>query len=417
MGADNGSVSRCHLERSGPRPRAILRWGRHGLLGGLPVAALLTGCAAGVNDELVSTPTPYPVRPTVADTAGTATPGPDAAAALATAEAALERGDPTGAEAILSRTIESGLATADVLALRAAARQTRGDLDGARRDLDAAIALAPDRADPYQARAEIAERRGDLAAAVADLDAAVARAPGDPRGYVERGQAIARTAVGDVALYQRALDDVNRALALDAGYGPARLGRVRILLDRAAFRGDPADPTRALAELDAAVGGGEAAALLRAQAFAAAGDAAEARRVLAAPVIATASEEPVGAGERAATEAAVALAAREWDAAAATALDALRAEPSRWAAFRLLAEAELGRGDADAALAAAERLLERRPDDGPGLFLRGAALLRLGRETEAWEVLGRARRALAASPVYQARIEQLLPNVSGTPGG
>jgi tetratricopeptide (TPR) repeat protein len=124
---------------------------------------------------------------------------------------------------------------------------------------------------------------------------------------------------------------------------------------------------------------------------------------------------PLAEAERLSARAAVALAARDWDAAASAANAAVAADPAAWEAHRTLTQAELGRGDPAAALAAADRLLAAWPDDGPALYLRGLALQRLGRSAEARAALDLARQRLASSPVYQARIAQANQDPHGTP--
>ena len=363
----------CHSGDSSFSGRIEHFWRRWLLLF---AAVALIGCDAGVNQELLATSTPYPIRTPVAATLTAASPEADVVDALATGEAALAAGDLGDAEAAYDR----------------------------------AILAAPERLDAYLARAEVGERQAEFEAAAADYGRVIALEPGKVEAYVGRGNLAVLEAQGDLARYQAALDDFNRALALDAENQAARLGRARLFLDRAAFRGDPTDLERAMAELDAL---GERAAspaanLLRARVLAARGDVAGARDVLAAPVISATSDVRVDEADRAAARAVVAVAGREWAEAATAAKAALRADPSRWEAYRLLAEAELGRGDAAAALSAAERLLARWPDDGPGLYLRGVALVELGRTGEAEEALAAARDRLSTSPVYQARIAQAL---------
>ena len=336
----------------------------------------LIGCDAGVNQELLATSTPYPIRSPVAAALAAASPEADVVEALATGEAALAAGDLDVAEAAYYR----------------------------------AILAAPEQIDAYLARAEVGERQAEFEAAAADYGRVIALEPGNVEAYVGRGNLALLQAQGDPARYQAALDDFNRALALDADNQAARLGRARLFLDRASFRGDPTDLDRALAELDAL---GERAAsaaanLLRARVLAARGDVAGARDVLAAPVVSAATDVRVDEADREVARAAVAVAGRDWAEAATAAAAALRADPSRWEVYRFLAEAELGRGDAAAALSAAERLLARWPEDGASLYLRGLALIELGRREEAEEALAAARDRLKASPVYQARIAQVL---------
>ena len=285
-----------------------------------------------------------------------------------------------------------------------------GDLDVAEAAYDRSIRAAPEQLYAYLARAQVGERQAEFEAAAADYGRVIALEPGNVEAYIGRGNLAVLQAQGDLARYQAALDDFNRALALDAENQAARLGRAGLFLDRAAFRGDPTDLERALTELDALGGraASPAANLLRARVLAARGDVAGAWDVLAAPVISATTDVRVGVADREAARAAVAVAGREWAEAAMAAEAALRADPRRWEAYRLLAEAELGGGDAAAALSSAERLLARWPEDGASLVLRGLALIELGRREEAEEALATARDRLKASPVYQARIAQVL---------
>ena len=147
--------------------------------------------------------------------------------------------------------------------------------------------------------------------------------------------------------------------------------------------------------------------LLRATVLASSGDVEAAKRILEAPLVTTTLDMPADLATRATTRAIVMLAGREWDAAAQDASVAVQADPTRWEAHRALAQAELGRGNPEAALAAAQSLLARWPNDGPALYLRAAALLELGREDEGRSSLTAAAERLALSPVYQARIAQL----------
>jgi Flp pilus assembly protein TadD len=104
----------------------------------------------------------------------------------------------------------------------------------------------------------------------------------------------------------------------------------------------------------------------------------------------------------------VAIASNDAATAATAAAAAIAADPAAWSAQYALAEAELLRGDSAAALRTIEALLERWPDNGRALYLRGAALLGVGHTDEGARVLTLAQKRLASSPVYLARIEQLL---------
>jgi tetratricopeptide (TPR) repeat protein len=384
-----------------------------GLPARLPLVALgflLVGCRAGVNEELVATPTANTVGSPAASSR-IATP------AIPTAEAALRAGRFATAEAAFTDALAAGPDDADALAGRANARVALGDLSGAEADLNEALRLDPDRADLLIARTDLATRRGDLAAAEADLARAISADPGNAEAFVRRANVARFRAQGDPARYQAALDDLGRALALDPESIAARLERVRVLLDRAAFRGDPADLERALAELDAlpAGRGGEAGVLLRAGVLAAQGRVEEAQRLLGAPVVRSAADPPTSEAERSLVRAAVALAARDWSTAVTAARAAVETDETAWEAHRILAEAQIRAGDPAAALASAERLLAARPEDGPGFYLRGVALLQLGRRDEARRSFEAARARLAASPVYLARITQAEAGGFGTP--
>lgn len=338
------------------------------------------------------------------------TPAADEAvtSALATAGAAMDAGRFDPAEVAFGRALEVAPDAVDALAGRAAARLALGDIAGAGSDLDAALTLAPGRADLYLARADLARRRADFPAAEADYGRAIRLDPGNAAAFVSRADLLRLTAQGDAARYQAALDDLGRAQALAADYPAPRIARARLLTDRAAFSGDPVDLDRALAELDTlpAGRGGELAALVRARILAAQGKGDDAARLLDAPVVGSVSDPPASEAARLAARAAVALAHRDWEGAISSARGAVAADPAEWDAHRTLAEALLASGQADTALAAAERLLAAWPDDGPGLFLRAAALARLGRFDEARPPLDAARRRLASSPVYLARIVQ-----------
>lgn len=372
---------------------------------------LLSACSAGVNDELAATVTPYPVRsPVNAVRSETGTPNIAVDLAISTAEAAAVGGDAAAAVAAFDVAIGADPSHVDARLGRALARARTGDPIGARSDSDAAVALAPERPGPYLIRADVARRRADFASAADDYRRAIAFDPANTTAFVGRGEVTHLVAQGDQGLYQSALDDFTRALALDPGSVAARLGRALVFADRAAFRGDAADLDRATLELETlpAGVGGESATLVRARLLAAKGDLDGARQLLAAPVVRRIDEAGAATEERESARAAVALAAKEWEAAATAAATAIAADPSTWEAHRTLANAHLRRGDASAALAASDAILARWTDDGPSLYLRGAALLALGRSTEAREALDSARRRLAASPVYQARIAQLL---------
>ena len=378
---------------------------------------VLAGCGVGVNEDLLATSTPYPVRSPVVGGLGSATPDAEVAEAVATGEAALAAGRVDRALAAFNRAVAASPRDADALLGRAMARSRTGDPAGATSDLDTAVAAAPERADLYLARGRLAEWDADFAVAVADYGRAIARDPGDPAAYVARALAIVATAYGDAAAYQAAGNDLTRALTIDPNHLPALLGRARIGLDRATFGGDPADLDRALADLDALGPAADepAALLLRARVLAARGDQDGAREALGRVEETAAGTPAAGAVDPAALDlvrAEVAAEAGEWGAAAEAALASLDADLARWEAYRLLAEAELGRGNAEAALAATDRLLAAAPDDGPGLYLRGVALVALGRAEEARAALTAAQARMPDSPVYRARITQALSGLA-----
>ncbi len=303
---------------------------------------VLLGCQAGVNEELVATPTPYLVRSPIAPEAQGTPRNGDASLtdALATGEAGLGAGDPAAATA---------------------------------------------------------------------YSEAIVRDPSLVPAFIGRGLVAMGQAQGDPATYQRALDDLNRALSLEPASIPARIGRARVYLDRFRFRGDPTDLDRARTELDVvlAKGPSEEAQLLLVRVHVAAGDLVEARRVLDAPVVRRVNGDSASESERAIARATVALAGRQSAEAVTAAMAALDAAPASIEANRLLAEAHLLDDDPEAALNAADDLLARREDDGPALFLRAAALARLGQSAEAERATALARERLAASPVYLARIAQM----------
>lgn len=377
----------------------------------LPLLTVLTACSAGVNDDLTTTVTPYPVRSPIGVTRPqSGTPNPAVGAAIATGAAAARGGDLAAAAASFDVAIGADPSDLEARLGRAVVRAKAGDAPGARSDADAAVALAPARPEAYLIRADVARRRADFDAADEDYERAIALDPANVDAFVGRGEVALLVAQGEPGRYQRALDDFTRALALDPGSIRARLGRARVFLDRAAFRGDAGDLDRAATELDALpVGvGGEAVGPIRARLLAARGELAEARRLVEAPVVRRLDEPRAPASERESARAVVASVAREWDAAVSAATAAIVADPASWDAYRLLANAHLRRGDAAAALAASDTILAHWTDDGPSLYLRGRALVALGRPAEGRAALEAARRRLPDSPVYRARIAQAL---------
>lgn len=353
---------------------------------GWPAVALvallgLAGCG-GLGSSVPPTATPYPRRSPVV-------------------------GSPVG----MLPTAAGGGSGVVVAAARAAI--ANGEAEGARRLIDEALAEDGASADLLAVRAAASTVLGDSAAAEADWGGAIAREPGNPVHYLGRARARSAAADGRGQAYAAALDDVGRARAVAPDSVAARLTRARILLDRLRFRGDREDANRAIAELDAIAPGqgGEGAALLRAEALAEQGDPAGAAAVLAAPTLRSTAAPPVAAVDRPLAEARVAMAGRDWDGARTASEAAAGIEPMSPVVLRVVAESALAGGDAAAALEAAERLLEVRPEDGVGWFLRGAALTSLGREEDAIAALRGAAERLPESPVYQARIAQRLRGV------
>ncbi len=382
------------------------------------LALPLIGCSAGVNQGQVATSTPYPVRsPVTSRPTSVATPATAFSSALATGQAALRQGSPAAAERAFASALASDPTNADALSARSAASEATGDLPAAKKDLDAAIALAPSRSDLYLSRAQFSERHAAFATATEDYGAAIARDPGQAAAFVGRARVTLLVAQGDTTAYQAALDDFNRALALDSGQSAALLGRAQVLADRAVFRGDPVDLTRALDALDAIPLNrrGYEVALLRARVLAAKGDLAGAHRALDAPVVRTTGDDPVDEATRGAARAAVALRDGDWAGAASAASAALVENAATWDAYRSLAEAELKQGKPDGALRTADQILALWPSDGPSLYLRGLALIALGRDADGRRTLDAARVRLANSPVYQARIAQVLASPMGSP--
>ena len=263
------------------------------------------------------------------------------------------------------------------------------------------------------ATGEAGRRAGEPAAATA-FSQAIARDPSLVAAFLGRGMATMAQAQGELATYQRALDDFNRALSLDAASVQARLGRARVYLDRFQFRGDSADLERARTDLDVviAAGSSEEANLLLARFHIAAGQLEDAIRLIEAPVVRRIDESAVSDEERAITRASLYLSSRQTSEAIDAGSTAIEVSPEAVDGYRLLAEAHLQNNDPEQALEVVDELLARHPDDGPGLFLRAAALARLGRASDAETAIAVARDRLAASPVYLARITQISATLS-----
>ena len=404
------------------RSRAIrhrVHAGRRGVLV-MAVVVITAGCSASVNDDLVGTPTPDPLR---AQVVGSSSPvgSPTLATPLARVRTSLDRGDLPGAAAAAATAVALAPDDPDALAARAEVRFRSGDLDGARGDLNRAVNRSPRRADLLIRRARVEVALGEMDAALADDGAAIARDPGLIEAFIHRATVRALIAQGMPSAYQAALDDANRALALDPESWSARIALARVYLARAAFRGDPADLGHALVELEKVRGGsgGPTAALIGAQLLAIRGDVegAHSQRDDALEGVPLPGPRAPAIADIAFTDATIAFAEHDWERAAASAKEALIADPERWDARVLLAESLLGAKDDPAALGAADLIRDRWPEHGVGWYLRGVALTRLGDSPAARVALERARALLAASPVYLARIGQAERDLPGGTGG
>lgn len=387
---------------------------------GIIVLLVMVACSASVNDDLTGTPTPSSVRTPVV---GNATPSvpPGIATPIALVWRALAAGDLPRAASAAATGIALAPDDPDALAARAAVRFRTGDLDGARADLDLAVNRAPRRADLMTQRGQVEVALGEMDAARADADAAIATDPGREATFVDRAMMRSLTAQGAPDAYQAALDDANRALALNPDNWTARIALARIYGTRAAFRGDPADLDHALAELEKPRGGpgGPTASLVRAQILAARGDHEAARREFeqALASIPIPGPNAPAAADIAVAEAMVAIGDHDWSRASASADRALTADPARWDARELLAEAWLGGGEPAKALDVADLMRERWPESGVAWYLRGVALVRLGDPAGARLALETARPLLASSPVYQVRIAQAERSLRGDRAG
>lgn len=380
---------------------------------GLLVVGVLTGCSAGVNQDLAATATPYLVRSPVAagSPVGRLTGG---RVDVATASAALAAGDVAAAEDRYATAIAGVPNDAVARTGRADARVAAGDLLGALEDLDAAVAAHPGQANLLARRAEVLTGLGRYADAAADLEAALAADPAAVEVHLARARLELATAGRLPGGFQAALDALARAAAMAPGSPGVELGRAAAYVERAALGGDPADWERALAEVDAlAEGAGRPVAVaLRARALAGRGDPDGARSALDA--VATGRLTPAERALLDAARAEVAIEGEDWDGAVRAAAAAIAADGYRWDAHRALSAAELGRGRAAEALGAADVLLGRLPDDGRGLYLRGAALAAQGRVAEARASFEAAQRALVGSTVYAARIAGALEGLDST---
>ena len=301
---------------------------------------VLAGCGVAVNEDLVATVTPYPVRSPVS-----------ASPMAGSAEVAAE------------------------LTIAAEAALAIGDLEEADRLLARSLDIYPSQARAYIARARLALARAGQVAGV----------------------------------YDAALEDLNRALAIDPTSLPAQLGRSAAYSTRATFAGDPEDWQRALTALDAVTDQEvPEVAIARAIALIGGGDLAAARDGLeTVPEL----ENPKDRVAFANAWALLALRMGDWEDARTRALEALAVDPQNLEAALSLIEAEIGVDNASAALVAADELLVRLPDEGRALYWRGRALMALDRPAEARQSLDRVSMVLDESPVYQARISQAMSNL------
>ncbi len=414
-GAHNGRMIRSWRIAVDPACGSVTGWAWR-WVPPLAIAIVLAGCSSSVNEALIPSPSPYPVRsPVIPDELIGVLEIPPAGPA-ATGAAALRRGSAADAEAAFSTVIAAtpaGTSTADAYLGRARARDLAGDLRGALVDLNEAVRLAPDRGDLLLLRGGIQTQLGAAEAARADFGAVIRLDPGAAAAYEGRALVEIWTAKGDPERYQAALDDFKRAIALDPALVIARVGPAFVYADRATFRGDPADRGQALRALDAVpeLAGEPRVAALRARILAETGDAPGAERALtAARAAASGSPRALQATVDLATSV-VTGEAGDWTTAESAARAGIAADPLLWDAWRALARAQLGRGDALGAVATLDGLLRALPEDGESHYLRGIALTTLQRGEEARRDLEAAREALPASPVYQARIAEALERI------
>ncbi|MBA2753029.1 MAG: tetratricopeptide repeat protein [Chloroflexia bacterium] len=373
----------------------------------MPLAIILglAGCSAAVNDDRAGTETPYPIRTVAAG----ASPSPGGVTIFAVTR------DRAG-EAILSTAIAAGPADPGLLRQRAAIRVALLDLDGAIADLDAAMALGTPIASVLLDRGVVLFRRGAWDRALADFDAAIRLQPGLGDAYV--GRALARSAManGEPQAYRAALDDLTLAQATADPPTSIPAARARILLDRHAFRGDPADLASVVQGFRAEPPAGTAEIVVAVEALARSGDLPGAEALLASAADVTSPEER---GSLALASAHIGQAAGDTARFTAQAREALAADPWSWRASRSRVEASLAAGRAEDARDLATTALGRHPDDPVLLFLLGRALIDTGEGNAARERLALAARALGASPVYVARITEALKTLApmGTPAG
>jgi tetratricopeptide (TPR) repeat protein len=117
--------------------------------------------------------------------------------------------DMRGSEELLTRALELDPQNGDALARRAFARAVLEDLPGALADADRAIELAPESGLAHQARATVAVVGGDYDRAEVELSRSLELDPRDGDLWVERAQVR-----GAQQLYGRALEDLRHAVDL-----------------------------------------------------------------------------------------------------------------------------------------------------------------------------------------------------------
>ena len=124
----------------------------------------------------------------------------------------------------------------NVMALlgRAQAQEQLGQVSDALADVEQAITLAPENPLGYEERARLNVQYGlsdDPAVVLADLDQALQLAPDSARAYFRRGWAILNfPLIGDAPNPQAALDDLQKAVALDPKHAEAQFTLARAFL-------------------------------------------------------------------------------------------------------------------------------------------------------------------------------------------
>ncbi|MDP6351078.1 MAG: PEP-CTERM system TPR-repeat protein PrsT [Alphaproteobacteria bacterium] len=140
---------------------------------------------------------------------------------------------------------------ADILVRRAEAYIEVRKLDKAREALDQAARIRPDDVSATLAQAKLQVGLGDFAAAEAFADKAVALAPDQPNAWFMKGEI--RRARRDL---DDAINNYGKAIAIQPGHLPSRLGRAGLLIDLGRYEqsrqdieftrsADPEDPQAA----------------------------------------------------------------------------------------------------------------------------------------------------------------------------